>query len=93
MVLYISFYAFSIFPIFGLKSKWGLAFGFIEECQFEAKIDRNPIFLGRKAQISDWLHIMVMHTCFYDFKKNSIFTSKSKGISPFFTEIANLQQN
>jgi hypothetical protein len=29
-----------------------LAFGFTEKCQFEAKTDRNYIFLGREAVVS-----------------------------------------
>jgi hypothetical protein len=45
----------------------GLAFGFIEKHQFVAKTDRNSVFHGRKAHISDWLHITVPYINFYRF--------------------------
>jgi hypothetical protein len=38
----------------------GVAFGSIENRQFPVKTDQNSIFLGRKAHILDWLHIMFL---------------------------------
>jgi hypothetical protein len=50
-----------------------LAYGFIINCQFLAKTDRNSVFLGRDPNISDWLYIMVSYMSFYGFfKKNQI---------------------
>jgi hypothetical protein len=31
-----------------------LAYGFTEDCQFVAKIDRNSVFLCRDSYIMDW---------------------------------------
>jgi hypothetical protein len=46
----------------------GLAFGFTEKRQLAVKTDQNYVFLGRKVQILDMLHIMVMYISFYGFK-------------------------
>jgi hypothetical protein len=55
----------------------GLAFGFIEKRQFAAKTNRNSVFLGCKAHISDRLHITVPYISFFEFLKESCFGSKS----------------
>jgi hypothetical protein len=68
MVKYISFKKFQI----STQNPKGLAFGFTEKRQFTIKTYRNFIFLDRKAQIMDQLHIMVMYISFYGFKKNPL---------------------
>jgi hypothetical protein len=45
----------------------GLAFSFTEKCQFTVKIDRNSVFLTRKAHILDRLHIIAPYISFYRF--------------------------
>jgi hypothetical protein len=64
----------------------GLAFGFIEKCQFAAQTGLNSIFLGRKAQILDWLHIIVWYISFYRFLKNQISAQNPKVVTFGFTE-------
>jgi uncharacterized protein YpiB (UPF0302 family) len=44
-----------------------LPFSFAKECQLVAKTDRNSVFLGYEAHISDQLYIMVHYTSFYGF--------------------------
>jgi hypothetical protein len=62
-----------------------------KKCQFVAKTYQNFVFLGRKVQILDRLHIMVMFICFYRLKKSN-FSSKSKCVTFGFTENASLRQ-
>jgi hypothetical protein len=57
-----------------------LPFDFTEKCYFVAKTDRNSVFVGHEAHISDWLYIMVMYLKFYGLKKIN-FGSKSKSVS------------
>jgi hypothetical protein len=47
----------------------GSAFDFTEKRQIATKIDRDSVFHGLKAQISDRLHIMVFYIIFMGFKK------------------------
>jgi hypothetical protein len=65
--MYISFMSFKKFQILAQNTK-GLAFGFTEKRQLAVKTDQNYVFLGRKVQILDMLHIMVMYISFYGFK-------------------------
>jgi hypothetical protein len=46
---------------------YGLVYGFSENRQFEAKIARNSIILGRDPQIVDRLYITVLYMSFYTF--------------------------
>jgi hypothetical protein len=64
----------------------GLAFDFIKKCRFATKIDRNSVFLGRKAQILNRLHIMVSYISFYGLKKNQILAQNPKVLAFGFTE-------
>jgi hypothetical protein len=57
---------FKFFQILAQNPK-GNAFGFTEKRQLAVKTDQNYIFLSRKAQILDRLHIVVMHISFYEF--------------------------
>jgi hypothetical protein len=50
-----------------------LAFGFTEKRQFAAKTDRNSVFLGRKADIIDRLHIVIPFVSFYSLKKSEFW--------------------
>jgi hypothetical protein len=54
-----------------------LAYGFTENRQLAAKIDRNSVILGRDPHIPDRLCIMVLYMSFYGFSKFSNFHSKS----------------
>jgi hypothetical protein len=55
---YISFYGFQRISNFAQNPKW-LTYNFTKKCQFAEKTNWNSIFLSRKAQILDQLHIMV----------------------------------
>jgi hypothetical protein len=63
-----------------------LAFGFTEKRQFAAKTDRNSVFLDRKADILDRLHIVIPFVSFYSFKKIQILAQNPKGLGFSFTE-------
>jgi hypothetical protein len=65
------------------KNPKGLPFGFTEKRELAAKIEWNSVFLGRKAQILDWLHIMVLYINFYGFSRISNFGWKSKNFFAF----------
>jgi hypothetical protein len=56
----------------------GLAHSLTEKLQFAAKIDRNSVFLGRKAQILNRLQIIVPYISFYEFKKFQILAQNAK---------------
>jgi hypothetical protein len=58
------------------------AFDFTEKRQFATKIDRNSIVLGRRAQIIDRLHMMILCKSFYRLKIK--FWLKYKGDSFWF---------
>jgi hypothetical protein len=45
----------------------GLEFGFTEKRQFAQKTDQNSVFHNCKAEIPNWLHIMVMYISFCGF--------------------------
>jgi hypothetical protein len=55
------------------RNPWVLAYGFTENCQFGAKIDRNSVFLGRDPRIANRLSITVPSMNLYVFKKIHIF--------------------
>jgi hypothetical protein len=63
-----------------------LAFGFTEKCHFVAKTDRNFIFLGRKAQIPNWLQNMFPYISFYGLIFFKIFAQNSNEVAFRFTE-------
>jgi hypothetical protein len=63
----------------------GLAFSFTEKCQFTVKIDRNSVFLTRKAHILDRLHIKASYISFYGFFFQ-ILTQNLKGLAVSFIE-------
>jgi hypothetical protein len=70
-----------------------LAFSFTEKYQFVAKTDRNSVFFGREAHISNRLHIMVLYINVYGFEKNSNFGLKSKGVClQFYPKNINFRQ-
>jgi hypothetical protein len=83
MVPYFNFYGFWKIHISARNPKV-LAYGFIENCQFGAKPDRNSVFLGRDPRTANWVSIMVPYFNFYGFWKISNFCSKSIGVSPRF---------
>jgi hypothetical protein len=56
----------------------GLAHSLTEKLQFAAKIDRNSVFLGRKAQILNRLQIIVPYISFYEFKIFQILAQNAK---------------
>jgi hypothetical protein len=62
-----------------------LAYGFTENLQFGAKIDRNSILLGCDPHITDRLSIMVKYMNFNRFQKNSNFCSKSISVTVQFS--------
>jgi hypothetical protein len=66
MVMYISLMGFKKFQI-SAQNRNGLAFSFTKKRQFVTKNDRNSVFYDHKAQILNWLHIMVMYISFYGF--------------------------
>jgi hypothetical protein len=82
-VPYMNLYVFKKIHIFNQNPRV-LAYGFTENCQFGAKIDRNSVFLGRDPRIANWLSIMVPYFYFYGFWKISNFCSKSMGFSVRF---------
>jgi hypothetical protein len=65
MVLHMSFYKFWKNSYF--CSKFIGAYGFTENRQFEAKTDRNSVFLCRDPHIPDSLYITVPYMSFYRF--------------------------
>jgi hypothetical protein len=69
-----------------------LAFDFTQKRYFAAKTNRNSVFLGRKVQMSDHLHIMVSYICFYGFKNIKISSQNPKGLAFAFTKKASLRQ-
>jgi hypothetical protein len=84
MVLYTGFYRFGNFQILSQNPN-GLASDFTEKWQFTVETDPNSVFLDRKAQILDWLHIMVLYLNFYGVLKNQILDQNSKVLSFGFT--------
>jgi hypothetical protein len=74
------FMGFEKFHIFA-QNPWVLANGFTENCQFEAKTDRNSVFLGHDTHIVNRLSITVPYFIFHGFWKISHFCSKSVGVS------------
>jgi hypothetical protein len=85
MFWYISFYGLNFFFQILAKSKEvKLAFGFTNKWQIAVKIVRNSVFLSRKGQIRDRLHIMVSYISFYVFfKKIQISAQNPKGVVAF----------
>jgi hypothetical protein len=63
---YMNLYVFKKIHIFDQNPRV-LAYGFTENCQFGAKIDRNSVFLGRDPRIANRLSIMVPYFYFYRF--------------------------
>jgi hypothetical protein len=57
MSRYMSFYRFSKNQNFS-QNPYVLAYGFTENHQFKAKIDRNCVFLSRDPHILDQLYLM-----------------------------------
>jgi hypothetical protein len=84
MVLYTGFYRFENFQILSQNPN-GLASDFTEKWQFMVETDPNSVFLDRKAQILDWLHIMVLYLNFYGVLKNQILDQNSKVLAFNFT--------
>jgi hypothetical protein len=74
------------------RNPWVLAYGFTENCQFGAKIDRNSVFLGRDPRIANRLSITVPSMNLYVFKKIHIFGQNLTVLAYGFTEIASLGQ-
>jgi hypothetical protein len=63
-----------------------LAFDFMEKRPFEAKTNRNSVFLGLKAKILDRIYKMVPHISFYAFIKFHISAQNPKVFAFGFTE-------
>jgi hypothetical protein len=80
MVPYMSFYRFLKNSNFHSKYV-GVSINYTENRQFRAKTNRNSVFLGCDSHIIDWLYITIPYMNFYRFWKNSIFRSKSIGVS------------
>jgi hypothetical protein len=60
-----------------------LVFDFTEKHQFVAQTDRNSVFFGRKTQITDRLHIMIMYISFYGFFKIKFQLKIQRGYPSF----------
>jgi hypothetical protein len=64
-----------------------LYFDFTQKCEFVTKTNRNSIFLGREADILDWLYTIVLYKNFMGFlKKNQILAQDPKVLAFGFTE-------